>query len=381
MFRPGFIALCLLASIIFLSLSCAVKEKTVISTNINTPNIINDKTISPLEKLITDALKEGKITIYSSSGPTVSDAMRNFTKKFGIPVDVIVASGSQVQEKIKRERSAGLYLMDAYMGGPTAPIYLKSDGVWDPVTPLFMPEMVDQSKWLGGELRYLDNEKQFAVAFLSFLAVPLIVNSSTVKQEEIKSYQDLLNPKWKDAIVMNDPSKPSFAGQWFQAFGFEIMNLDYMRALVKQNPTIVDDKRTPVDWIARGKYAIAIAATPEIVKEFIDSGAPLLRLPLMKEVTYASSGGGNIAVMNKRPHPNATKLFVNWLLTKEAQAIFSEAYGAPSAMLGVPATGIDALYIPDPGTKYYWVDNENFWLKYAERSRTAAEIFSPVLKR
>jgi ABC-type glycerol-3-phosphate transport system substrate-binding protein len=55
----------------------------------------------------------------------------------------------------------------------------------------------------------------------------------------------------------------------------------------------------------------------------------------MKEGTYASSGHGNLVVLRNRPHPNATKVFVNWFLGPQGQEIFTRAMGQPTRRLDV----------------------------------------------
>lgn len=375
----------LVVTILFTVIACTPGDKTTqlpVSKQADLQSV-QEKPLSEWEKLIKEAKREGNLTVYTSSGATVVKALRSFTDKYGIPIEMVGLQGAEANEKIKRERRAGIYLLDAYVGGPATPLFLKEDGVWDPLKETIMPEIVEPNKWLGGELHFLDVEQKYVLGFLSFLAVPLIYNPNMAKPDEIKSYQDLLNPKWKGNIVMLDPSRPGFPGQWFQVFGFEVMGLDYMRALAKQNPIIVQDKKTPADWVAKGKYAIALGVSPELIKEYMDAGAPMQRLPHMREGTYASSGGGNLTIMNKRPHPYASRLFTHWLLSKEGQTLFSKAYAVPSARIDVPTAdlGIDPLHIPDPKVNYLWADDEKIRVWQADRLKVAGEIFGPLMGR
>lgn len=375
----------LIITILFTALACKPQATTgqVSTSKQDAPQPVVEKPLSEWEQLIKDAKREGNLTIYTSSGATVTKALRGFTDRYGIPIEIVSLQGAEANEKIRRERRAGLYLLDVYVGGPATPLFLKEDGIWDPVREILIPEIIEPKKWLGGDLHFLDTEQKYVLAFLSFLAVPLIANSNMVKPDEIKSYQDLLNPKWKGNIVMLDPSRPGFPGQWFQVFGFEMMGLDYMRALAKQNPVIVQDKKTPADWVAKGKMAIALGVSPEIIKEYTDVGAPVVRLPHMKEGTYASSGGGNLTIMNKRPHPYAARLFSHWLLSKEGQTLFSKAYAVPSARTDVPNAdlGIDPLHVPDPKGSYLWADDEKIRVWQADRLKVAGEIFGPLMGR
>ena len=53
------------------------------------------------------------------------------------------------------------------------------------------------------------------------------------------------------------------------------------------------------------------------------------------------------------PHPNATTVFVNWLLSKEGQTLFIKGFGNPSARADVTGEGLNPLLFPQPGEKIY----------------------------
>ncbi|HWH80147.1 MAG TPA: hypothetical protein VNT76_22365 [Candidatus Binatus sp.] len=71
-----------------------------------------------------------------------------------------------------------------------------------------------------------------------------------------------------------------------------------------------------------GKVTVSIPASPELR----GAGLPVKALPALKEGTYGT-GGGNVAIIKAPAHPNATKLFVNWVLSREEQKIVSKALG------------------------------------------------------
>jgi ABC-type Fe3+ transport system substrate-binding protein len=56
------------------------------------------------------------------------------------------------------------------------------------------------------------------------------------------------------------------------------------------------------------------------------------------EGNYMTAGSGNLSIMKNYPHPNATKVFVNWLLGHEGQTIFTDSMGQGTRRLDVPTT-------------------------------------------
>lgn len=77
--------------------------------------------------------------------------------------------------------------------------------------------------------------------------------------------------------------------------------------------------------------------------------------------------------MNKAPHPNAAKLFVNWLLTREGQTIYSKTYGAQSARVDVPTDYLNPWSFRESGVKYVDVMDEEFDTKADEYLKLAKE--------
>ncbi len=91
--------------------------------------------------------------------------------------------------------------------------------------------------------------------------------------------------------------------------------------------------------------------------EFLNAGAPI-DAALIKEGTSSSTSSGGIAMPSKLAHPNATKVFLNWLLVQEGQTIVSKGFGAPSLRKDVSTEGFNPLFKARPGQKVF-VDTED----------------------
>lgn len=92
--------------------------------------------------------------------------------------------------------------------------------------------------------------------------------------------------------------------------------------------TLSRDSRQLVDWVAVGKYAIALAPSAADMQASMKSGLPLSRFEprAFKEGIYMRATQGSLSVLNQRPHPHATKVFVNWLLSREGQSRYQNHF-------------------------------------------------------
>src|SRR3990167_7536618 len=181
------------------------------------------------------AKKEGKVVIYGSSPlPSINKAANQFqfTRKYGFTPEFIAGSGSQMANKILTERRAGIYTTDILIVGMNTYFgQLKPPVIVAPLEPaLILPEVIDPKLWYGGDLRWGDAEHMVYMP-LAYANMNIAINTELVKQGEISSYFDLLNPRWKGKILMNDPTIAGTGLKGFGVLGFKILNLDFFRQL------------------------------------------------------------------------------------------------------------------------------------------------------
>ena len=87
--------------------------------------------------------------------------------------------------------------------------------------------------------------------------------------------------------------------------------------------------------VARGKSAVSIGISYYTYLPFIKAGLPVKSISNIKEGYYAGTGSGNLAVLKNQAHPNAAKVFVNWLLSREGQSALTKALGQPTRRFDV----------------------------------------------
>lgn len=333
------------------------------------------------EKTLAAARKEGKVVTNISAGrETIQDLTRVMEEKFGITLENIPTTGSQAATKIVAERNAGLYLMDIIVSGPTTLTELLIPvGAMDPLEPvLILPEAKDPGNWWKGEIPWV-TEKKDGLSFVATVNHPFLYNTDLVRKEELTSYRSLLEPKFKEKIVIRDPTVSGAGNSFFTAVAHAIMGVDYFKELVKQKPAIMRDGRIQAEWVSRGKHLVGLGPSTDTVAEFIDLGAPVART-VPKEGGYVSSGGACLGLINKAPHPNAAKVFINFLLSKEGQDIWVVKQGAESMLLYATVKHLKPDQIRQLGVEYVRSDLGEFNEIKARYREIAKEIFAPLLE-
>ncbi len=324
------------------------------------------------------AKKEGKVVIYSSLASNSRVVLgKAFKEKYGIDVEWVAGRGAEATEKFFTERRGGLYLGDLFIiGGITPFVSLKPAGVLEPLKPLLiLPEVTNPKAWWGGGLWFADNARSYVSSPILTTAQYLVANSTMVKKGEIVSYRDLLKPKWKGKIILNDPTTVGAGSRWFAVVAEKIMGVDYMRELAKQDIVVTRDQRLQLEWISREKYPVILGPQPDITAEFTHAGAPLMPIEV-SEGSWLGGGPGLAAYINKAPHPNAAKVFLNWFHSKEGQTIYGRSSLTESARLDVPNDYLDPSVRRKPNVKYFISEDEDFIMKFNDLMKLAGQIFS-----
>ncbi|MFB3110581.1 MAG: hypothetical protein ACE10G_00950, partial [Gemmatimonadales bacterium] len=225
---------------------------------------------------------------------------------------------------------------------------------------LVLPEVTDRSLWFGGRHWYGDVEQtlvfNYAASGENFDAA-MRYNTDLVSQEDIdamSSVFDLLDPKWTGKIVSRSPLHGDVA--FFTQYVHPEIGTEWIDRFVSPDldVTFSDDNRFMVDGVAKGAFAlgVSIGGAGRDLDSLGTLGAPVKAL-----VKEFKEGGGSSASASSDvfhtpinpPHPNGTKLWVNWWLTKEGQTIMHTM----------------ATELPDPTLRMDVTD----WGKTDEKSR------------
>jgi iron(III) transport system substrate-binding protein len=306
--------------------------------------------------LLEAAKKEGSITI---SGPPTQEVRTELTAKFkdrfGIEMEYLGGRSGDLMTRVESERQAGQYTLDAMIGGAQT-LYTRVYGkISDPLPPVLIhPEATDPTKWKTGKLWFMDPENAHILRITNQASHFLGVNEQYQNPAEIKAWKDLIDPKYKGKIAAFDPT---VSGPGWPPAGYMLKTLgeDYVRALYQgQEVAITRDERQMSDWLARGTYPIAVSPGSNEVESLKKDG---FKIAILRDLPDApgsvSAGFGLIALVNKAPHPNAAKLFVNWMATQEGGEVYNRAQLTISNRTDVKSEWAPDYMVPTPGVEYF----------------------------
>lgn len=294
------------------------------------------------------AKQEGTVTWYTSTPIAIAQKTADlFTQKTGIKVDLFRSGGSQIMRRFQQESDAGRVAADVLTASDQAEITaLANKGAFVP----FKPEHFDKVPAIAK-----DPNGAYTAQRLNM--VTIYYRTDKVAPEDVpKTLKDLTDPKYKDKLVMADPSfsamQVAVTGTIAQKLGW-----DYYQALAKNGAMVVQGGQQVSDMVKRGERVIAVAASNSYAADAKLTGFPI-------EAVYPADGTFLVpaptAIVKGGPHPEAAKLFMNFLLSDEAQQMFPATGGysarediaAPAGSPSIESltiTPIDLDYIDKEG--------------------------------
>jgi iron(III) transport system substrate-binding protein len=211
------------------------------------------------DKWVDAARKEGKVTVsLPASAELKRQIEEQFKKRFGIEVEVFTARGSAGVRRMADEFKAGVRHFDLHVGGSSSIISgMLDEGILDPIDPwLVLPEVRDPKQWWGGHL-WVDTAKRFIYMFQAYLPESIWYNSDLVKPNELRSFDDFLNPKWKGKIGYLDPRTPG-GGDSNWSDMWQVKGEESLKNLAAQDLYIGRDQRVLSETLAKGRVAVMI---------------------------------------------------------------------------------------------------------------------------
>ncbi len=306
--------------------------------------------------IVAAAEREGSVNVHGGPGSAQAQALTSFKSAYPkIEVKFLGAAGRDSIPVIMRERAAGVYQWDVYVGGtPSTLQTLKPAGAFAPLRPAIdWPEITADNLWFGGfDGGWMDNEKSTTFGFALTMNPVVAVNWEFVSPDELKTFADILNPRFADKIVFDDPRRPGQGQVNAQAI---LVNFgsDYLRDLFsKQKIVYSGNARQAAEWLVRGRYPISIAPASDQILPFRQQGLGQ-KIAVFNgdmKTAIAGPGFGTVSLMSNAPHPNAARVYLRWLLSSAGQAAWSENTKSNSRRLDVPKPQPD-LY-PSSGQTY-----------------------------
>jgi iron(III) transport system substrate-binding protein len=326
------------------------------------------------EKTLETAKKEGQVTVYISGYEAV---LPYFEKEYPeIKLTAVTGRGNQLGQRLLAERRAEKYIADVVSAGAN-PNYQQFHPAkaLDPIRPaLILSEVTDQSKWYQKKHQYSDPEGQFVFNYVGSATYGAVnYNTKLVDVKDFNSYWDLLNPKWKGKIEARDirEAGPGAGNTRFFYYHPELGPAFIKKLFGEMDVTLFRDFRQGPDWLATGKYAICFFCDVDILKQ---QGLPV---DTFGPKVFKEGGGlvqqfGTLALANHAPHPNAARVFINWLLSRKGQmALQRSLIGAES-----PA---DSLRIDIPKDDVPYQSRRLVGIKYLDTGKPESIEMKPII--
>jgi ABC-type Fe3+ transport system substrate-binding protein len=316
------------------------------------------------------AKKEGQVTVYHTRGP-FDKVFAEFNKSYpAIKIVSVPGRGGDLITRIMAERRAGKYLADMYLGSSGTPLdVLYPAKTLEPVQNFFiLPEVTERSQWFRGQHHYADPEGKYIFVFEGVVRSDMAYNTKLVQPQEFSSYWDLVRPKWRGKIAAMDPKLAGFPSGLLQfAYHHPELGAKFLRQLFgEMDITLSREARQLVDWLAVGKFAIALGPSASEVQAGMKQGLPFARFEprAFKEGIYMRATQGSLSLMNQLPHPRATKVLINWLLSREGQTHYQKEFFRIDPVFSlredVPPDPTVEPYKPKTGDKFMPVYRAEF---------------------
>lgn len=274
--------------------------------------------------LVEGAKKEAKMVFYTSVETEFARALTGaFEAKYPwIKTDIFRSTHEKIFSRLNVERQTGTYTADVISVGEFETFHLQRRGFIAAYKSPFAVTYPDGFKDPNGYWTDLyDN------------LIVTAYHTSRVKRDEIpRRYEDLLHPRWKGRMVLDQNEDRWFANMLY-LMG-EKKGLEFMQALAKQNVAIRGGRSMVTQLLAAGEYDLQIVAywyRPYLMKK---QGAPVDWVGLEPAIVALHP----ISIVEKAPHPNAAKLFIDFALSDDGQRIFVQR-GRESAKPGLKPEG------------------------------------------
>jgi iron(III) transport system substrate-binding protein len=255
------------------------------------------------------AKKEAKVVVYGSVPPQSMEGLHQaFKKKYGVEVEYWRGSSTQVSERALTEWRAGKPAFDIAEGNRGVQLIMKDEGLFQKFIPPASQKFPDRFK-----------EKDALITPWRVLPISMLYNTELVKSADLpKTFDDLLNPKWMGKISIPDPTRHTTTAQFLwnlRKFKGDKW-LDYVKALAKQKPVLVESLAPVTTTIIKGEALVGIT----YIKYIKQYKGPVDYIPMDQYLTDPNY----LSLSAKAMHPNAAKLYIDFACSAEGQKEIAE---------------------------------------------------------
>jgi len=298
------------------------------------------------ERLVAAAQKEGELVVYHAY-PNLTVAMAAFTKKYGIKVKPWRAGSEAILQRVVTEARGSRFDADIVQNNAPENEALHremlSQEVWSPYLGNLIPQASPAHKeWVG----------------ITYDVWTAAYNTSLIKKEDLpKSYQDLLDPKWKDRLGI-EANDQGWFGPLVEALGEQQGRKLFADIVAANGISIRKGHSLLAGLVASGDVPLALSVYSWNPVQLKKKGAPVEGLVLQPLFAQFST----LAILRKAPHPNAAMLFYDFMLNEGQQILAGQDFVVTSKTIDTPFSKI-AMKFVDPAQA---LDMQEKWTKLYE---------------
>ncbi|HXR85693.1 MAG TPA: extracellular solute-binding protein [Stellaceae bacterium] len=297
------------------------------------------------QKIVDAAGQEGTLIFYSQPNKAAQDfILGEFPKAYPkIKVSLSAMPGAEFIARIKTERGAGKYLWDVALAGPPVGYVLAHADILDPVMPEFVdPEIKNPELWGGWHNAFTDVGGKYEFAIANFIAGPWY-NALKIPPEKVDQLglKLMLDPSVKGKIAWHDPAVQGAGQPYTLLLRAKLGDEGLKQIITEQQPQFYKDQFQVVEAMARGTAWIGIGPPVRaLMAPYMQAGVKtdIRNFGPTPDLALQEIGGSGLFVFKERPHPNAARVFINWLLSKDVQYGLAKATEQASRRLDVPLT-------------------------------------------
>ena len=296
-----------------------------------------DKTI------LAAAKKEGPLTLYTTiAEKDLSTIIGPFEKKYGIKVVIWRAGTDKVLQRTLSEAAGHRYDVDAIHFGSPEMEALHREKILQPVMSPHFKELLPGA---------VPAHREWVATILSVWVQSY--NTKLIKKQDLPhTYRDLLDPKWKGKLGIEEKDQ-----EWFWTVADELggdAGVKFFRELVAKNGISVRKGHSLLNnMVVSGEVPLALTVYNYLAEEAKRRGAPVDWFAI--EPAVARSNGVGIAL--HAPHPNAALLFYDYLITDGQKYFVSLDYvptnkAIPSPLKHIRFKLVDPVQVLDQMDKW-----------------------------
>jgi iron(III) transport system substrate-binding protein len=276
--------------------------------------------------VVAAAKQEGKLVLSTHAGTGYEKYVEVVKKALpDLTIEATTIKASDFTSRVIVEQQNGQFLWDVHMG-PVSNVYTvitPANGL-DPIKPYLdalPPDVKDESKWAGGFQLFTDPQNPVTLITEFSDVGGVYVNKDQIP-EGLSKLDDLLDPKYKGKVAVYDPTV-SNGGSMALAGLLAIKGDDFLRKLLVDNEAkYVATSRQLTEFVAQGRYPIGFGVDATQLAELQKQGVGTKVERDRGFGNYSLASG--LSVLRNAPHPNATKAYLNWALSKDGQTAWAE---------------------------------------------------------